>query len=160
VRKLIAANEDDILAVVIDGRPRHGRMKLLDFDKDSQERIVIGGKDYCLDLTEAENDPLGGLKLASAIDKLTYGLANLPDLVKNMPKHDTFAFEILARDTISIDFDFDDSDDFRTMQNKLLSEVENLRPIKMSPITAIDDHEYIPFLKTNINLPDYVKEGL
>ena len=158
--QLVAANEDDILAVVIDGRPRHGRMNLLDFDKDNQEQIVIGGKNYCLDLTESGNDPLGGLTLTSAIDKLTYGLANLPDLVTNMPKHGTFAFEILARDNISIDFDFDDADDFRTMQNKLLSEVRNLRPIKMSPITAIDDHEYIPFLRTNINLPDYVKEGL
>ena len=112
--QLVAANEDDILAVVIDGRPRHGRMNLLDFDKDNQEQIVIGGKNYCLDLTESGNDPLGGLTLTSAIDKLTYGLANLPDLVTNMPKHDTFAFEILARDNISIDFDFDDADDFRT----------------------------------------------
>jgi hypothetical protein len=35
-----------------------------------------------------------------------------------------------------------------------------LKPLPMSPITAVDDPDFIPALKANINLPAYLKQAL
>ena len=158
--QLVAAMEDDILAVLIDGRPRHGRMGLLDFDAKLQERIVIGGHDYSLDLSEGNDDPLGGLSLSTATDKLRYGLANLPNFERFLPKMGVMSFDLLSREVLSMDFDLETDDDFVSLQNKLRDKPGDLRPLELTPIVAIDDPDYISILKSSRNLPDYVKAAL
>ncbi|WP_052216260.1 amidohydrolase family protein [Sphingomonas sp. ERG5] len=159
--QLIRAKEDDVLAVVIDGRPRHGRMGFLDFDATRQERIVIGGKDYSLDLTEQGSDPLAGLSLATAIAKLTDGLARLPDLAAKAPAPGTRAFDLIEREAISIDFELDETPgDFRHFQTMALAAAPTLRPLPMAPITAVDDPDFVPALKANTNIPDYLRNAL
>jgi 5-methylthioadenosine/S-adenosylhomocysteine deaminase len=156
--QLVTAMEDDVLAVLIGGVPRHGRMGFLDFDSKRQERILIGGKDFSLDLTVAGNDPLSGLSLSTAISKLTYGLAHLPDLAAKAPSGP--AFDLMERDAISIDLDFDEGVDFRSAQTLALNAAPTLRPLPMAPITAVDDPGFVPALKANANLPDYVRNAL
>jgi cytosine/adenosine deaminase-related metal-dependent hydrolase len=159
--QLVNAMEDDVLAVVIDGRPRHGRLGFLDFDARRQERIVIGGKDYSLDLTEPGSDPLAGLSLATATAKLAYGLAHLPDLAARAPAFGSPTFKLLEREAVSIDFELDEPDrGFRELQKLALAVAPQLRPLPMAPITAIDDPNFRPALKANANLPVYVRNAL
>ncbi len=158
--QLIEARENDILAVLIDGRPRYGRLGLLDFDAKTQERIVVGGKDYVLDLTEAADDPLAGLSLATAIAKLTYGLAHLPELAASAPTPAIMGFSAIAREAVTIDFEMEAEEDFATLQDAMRAAAPMLKPLPMAPITAVDDSDFIPSLKANINLPAYLKQAL
>ena len=150
-----------MLAVVIDGRPRHGRLGFLDFDASRQERIVIGGKDFSLDLTEPGSDPLAGLSLATATAKLAYGLAHLPELAAAAPSLDSLAFRLVEREAVSIDFEIDDpARGFKDLQTLAHAVAPKLRPLPMAPITAIDDPNFVPALKANTNLPTYVRTAL
>lgn len=158
--QLVTAREDQVLAVVIDGRPRHGRMGLLDFDVSQQERFVIGGEDYVLDLAEAGDDPLAGLSLSAAIAMLTDGLARLPELAAKAPAPSTLAFGLIERQALSIDFEFDEGQDFHRRQVAIRDAAPKLRPLPMVPITAVDDQDFHKLLKVNINLPEYVKAAL
>lgn len=158
--QLIDARESDILAVMIDGRPRYGRLGFLDFDAKRQERIVVGGKDYSLDLTEPGDDPLGGLSLGTAIAKLTFGLAQLPELAASAPAPAIMGFKAIERDAITIDFEMEEEDDFTTLQDMMRTNAPVLKPMPMAPITAIDDPDFIPALKANVNLPVYLKQTL
>ncbi|MER9593944.1 amidohydrolase family protein [Mesorhizobium sp. M0244] len=158
--QLVNARESDILAVTIDGRPRHGRLGFLDFDAKRQERVVIGGKDFSLDLTESGDDPLAGLSLGTAIAKLTYGLAHLPELAGSAPGAALLAFKAIEREAITIDFELEAKDDFATLQDVLRASASALKPMPMAPITATDDPDFITALKANVNLPDYVKQAL
>lgn len=158
--QLIDARENDVMAVLINGRPRHGRLGFLDFDAKEQERIVIGGKDYVLDLAEADDDPLAGLSLGTAIAKLTFGLAHLPELAASAPSPTIMGFQAIERDAITIDFELEDDQRFSTLQDIMRAAAPVLKPLPMSPITAVDDPGFIPALKANINLPTYVKQAL
>jgi hypothetical protein len=126
-----------------------------------QERIVVGGKDYCLDLTEAESDPLSGLSLATAIAKLTYGLKHLSDLASDAIAIQSHALEIVNKATMTIDFDLEPEGlDFIAMPQFAAQFMGSLKPLPMSPITAVDDPDYVPLLKANPNLPAYVRNAL
>ncbi|MBY3031161.1 amidohydrolase family protein [Rhizobium leguminosarum] len=157
--QLLTTRENDVLAVVIDGRPRYGRLGFLDFDVKNQERVVVGGKDYVLDLTEEDDDPLAGLSLGTAIAKLTYGLAHLPELAASAPKPTIKGFDAIARNAIAIDFEMEEDEDFTKLQHLMRAAAPQLKPLPMSPITAIDDPNFIPSLKANVNLPDYLKQA-
>lgn len=158
--QLVAAFEDDVLAVIVAGRPRHGRMGLLDFDSDKQERFVIGGRDYALDLNELGHDPLSGLSLGTAIATLANGLAKLPELAAQAPTPTTISFNVIERQALSIDFEFEEDEDFKALQTAIRGAAPKLRPLPMAPITAVDDPNFHHQLKTNINLPDFVKDML
>ena len=122
---------------------------------------MIGGKDYSLDLTEAGTDPLAGLSLATAIAKLTEALATLPDLAARAVAPTTLAFDLIAPQAVSIDFELEDEDtDFKSVQAMALTVAPKLKPLPMAPITAIDDPKFIPALKANVNLPAYVRQAL
>ncbi len=158
--QIVAAQEDDVLAVVIDGRPRHGRMGLLDFDAAVQERFVIGGKDYSLDLTEPGSDPLAGLSLGTAIAKLTYGLANLPQLATQPAQMTARSLALMERESISIDFEMEEQISFKGMREMAMLAAPTLRPLPMAPITAVDDPGFVAALKANGNLPTYLRDAL
>jgi len=158
--QLIDARESDILVVMIDGRPRYGRLGFLDFDANRQERIVVGGKDYSPDLTEVGDDPLGGLSLSTAMAKLTYGLAHLSELAASAPTSAIMGFKAIEREAIPIDFEMEEEEDFTTLQDVMRTKAPALKPMPMSPITAADDPNFIPALKANVNLPAYLKQAL
>jgi cytosine/adenosine deaminase-related metal-dependent hydrolase len=157
---LLDADESGILAVVIDGRPRYGRVGFLDLDLSRQEPVVVGGKDFSLDLTEAGHDELAGLSLATAIAKLTDGLARLPELAVRAVTMNPRVLNAAQRDAFAIDFEFEEEDRYRTLETMVHSESPRVRPLLMSPITGIDDPDFIPALKANINLPTWLKNVL
>lgn len=158
--QLVKARENDVLAVLIDGRPRYGRLGLLDYDARQQERLIVGGIDYSLDLTEADDDPLAGLSLGTAIAKLTFGLGHLPELAKSMPMPGTMDFKRLEHDVMSINFELDDEHQGLMSLASSLQKSAPLKPLPMAPITAVDDPGFRNALKANMNLPDYVRKAL
>jgi 5-methylthioadenosine/S-adenosylhomocysteine deaminase len=121
---------------------------------------VIGDKDYSLDLTEPGSDPLAGLSLATAIAKLTYGLANLPDLAAQALSPAGIAFEKVQSQARTIDFEMEEERDFGSLQSFALAVAPKLKPLAMAPITAVDDAQFIPTLKASRNLPAYVRNAL
>ena len=84
---LIDATEADLIAVLIDGRPRLGRADILDPRDPKMELVRVASTDFLIDLTEPNDDPLAGLRLDTAIAKLTYGLKHLPDLAAKFGAH-------------------------------------------------------------------------
>jgi len=84
---LIDATEADLIAVLIDGRPRLGRADILDPRDPKMELVRVASTDFLIDLTEPNDDPLAGLRLDAAIAKLTYGLKHLPDLAAKFGAH-------------------------------------------------------------------------
>jgi len=75
---LIDATEADLIAVLIDGRPRLGRADILDPRDPKMELVRVASTDFLIDLTEPNDDPLAGLRHDTAIAKLTYGLKICP----------------------------------------------------------------------------------
>jgi 5-methylthioadenosine/S-adenosylhomocysteine deaminase len=76
---LIAATEEGVRLVVINGVPRYGRLSLMNRFDSETERWSVGGVDRALNLLQAEADPaVGSLTLAQARDMLTDGLSRLP----------------------------------------------------------------------------------
>jgi len=160
--QLIAARENDIVLVFIDGRARLGRKELAAFDPSQQEIVTIGGRDYVLDLKEDTATPLDGMSLATAIAKLTYGLAHMPELGRRFPKALAHALAFAPEATWGILLDYDEP---RTSPEAFVAAADpidpaQLYPMKLAPITEIDDPEFRPALKANINIPVFLREAL
>ncbi|MGK6313655.1 hypothetical protein [Neorhizobium sp. DT-125] len=97
--------------------------------------------------------PLAGLSLGTAIAKLTFGLAHVPELAASAPSPTIKVFQAIERDAITVDFELEDDHQFSTLQDILKAATPVLKPLPISPITAVDDPGFIPALKANINLP-------
>lgn len=54
----------------------------------------------------------------------------------------------------------EEEEDFTTLQDVMRTKAPVLKPMPMAPITAIDDPNFIPALKANVNLPVNVKQAL
>jgi 5-methylthioadenosine/S-adenosylhomocysteine deaminase len=80
---LIDADESNVVAVIIDGRPRVGRGIIIDPSTPGVELLHIAQQDLVLDIVEANGHPLGGFTLGNAIAKMTQALANLPEVAKD-----------------------------------------------------------------------------
>jgi 5-methylthioadenosine/S-adenosylhomocysteine deaminase len=69
-------------------------------------------------------------------------------------------FKAIEHAAITIDFEMEEEGDFTTLQDVMRTKAPVLKPMPMAPITAIDDPDFIPALKANVNLPVYVKQAL
>ncbi len=161
--QLIQAREDQIVAVLIGGRPRLARQGLVDVELNSAEIVKVGRHMYALDLTEPGSDPLAGMSLATAVAKLKDGLARLPELAKE-------TFKALAlmtpaeRDTvIAIDLDMEDA----AYTNRLAARAvpadidpDRVVPLVLEPLTEVDDPDFRKRLRANVNLPEYLRQAL
>ncbi|MBK6744189.1 MAG: amidohydrolase family protein [Hydrogenophilales bacterium] len=150
---IISAHESDVAAVLIDGRPRLASAELALGDPASCESLTIGGRTYLLDLTELNEDNLGGMRLSTATAKLAYGLAHLPDLastfqpamaalVEGPPQAYWLEDEFSNDSASSLEF------------NPMALPTKALR---LDPITACDDPSFPQRMRASPNLPEYVK---
>lgn len=155
-KQLIDARESDIRAVLIDGRVRLAQASGFAVgDPSSSEPIAVGGKQFVLDLAEPTNDGLGGMQLSTAIAKLTYGLAHLPELTASFAKQ----LEAMAMFDEGADRllpEMEEEGEFRLMDFRP-DEAPQVQPMRLEPLTAVDDPDFGSRMKANINLPDYVK---
>ena len=169
---LFTRSEHDIELVVVNGVPRYGAsrfMRRLQGEAAAAEAGSIGGRARLLDLAQPSSDPaVGELTLAEATELLADGLKRLPELAK----------DLVARPEVSPDeeylvLDHDDLDGFDVRPHLPLRDgtltatmdgdgarstplPDLLEPLKLDPLTVVDDGRFVELLAKEGNLPKEV----
>jgi hypothetical protein len=156
---LIDATEADLIAVLIDGRPRLGRADMLDPGDPKTELVRVASTDFLIDLTEPTNDPLAGLRLDTAIAKLTYGLKHLPDLAAKFGVHLQYLGPSATRYMLVLDMDEANGSAKQAFAPTAIGPGD-VDPMELEPLTAADDSSFIPRLKASRNIPAWLKQLL
>ncbi|WP_262271833.1 amidohydrolase family protein [Microvirga yunnanensis] len=157
---LIDASEDDVQAVIIDGRPRAGRPSLLDPRTPGVELFRVGGSDMVFDLVDGVKHPLAGTSLTAAVATLADGLARLPELADTTRTRTLMLDGAPGRWMLALEIDdaaLDGESPMRLLAEMNRSDVDAMT---LEPMAAVDDATYGARLRANRNLPDWVKDGL
>lgn len=155
---LISATESDVAAVLIGGKLRAGRASLVDPTTPGVELIHVANQSMVLDLVDDPKQPLANVTLQAAIATLSYALEHLPDLAKTFQSGQAAFDNLPSRFQIRLEMD----------EELALEAVAGVQPIgpgdvdpmELDPITAVDDTMFVQRLKANINLPQWLKDGL
>jgi 5-methylthioadenosine/S-adenosylhomocysteine deaminase len=179
--ELIKASEGDIRLVMIGGVRRLGVQELSN-GMMGIEAFKIEGKTVNLNLHDATSDPIvEGLKLATAIDRLTDGLKNIKTLAAALENPGAVPHGLAQRATLAaagqpaqwqlvLDHEEGHGESLRprfanaahaepvarlssvlAAAAKPLSQI--LEPLELDAITAADDPTYVQRLKDQKNLP-------
>jgi len=158
--RLCQAKDGDIMLVVIDGAPKHGRSTLMKTLAPGSETVHIGHHIY---MAAFDKDPdLPFVTLADATAELADGLKHLPDLVARKP------MMMAARSPNSWSLDFDEQEDepfdldpnqWGDMHRMMLMAAAPLPtvPVDLDPLTVAGDAKYFDRIKAAINLPADIK---
>jgi hypothetical protein len=160
--RLLEARECDVVFVFIDGRARLARKELVTFDPSSEEMVTIGGRQFVLDLHENTATPLDGLRLSTAIAKLSYGLEHMPELGRSFPKTLAYALEYSRGSTWGIQLDYDDASATPGLKLAAVEPIDPtlLYPMDLAPMAEVDDAKFRPTLRANRNIPDFLRAAL
>ncbi|WP_326532748.1 amidohydrolase family protein [Pseudorhodoferax sp.] len=155
--QLIEATEAMVRAVLIDGRVRLAESPRLALGQpQSSELLSIGGKSYTLDLAEPTGDGLGGLALSEAIMRLRHGLERPTEVAA--PVAGPMAVSALPEDGDDVHLvgDMEDGapDGFAPLDATALPLPP---PMRLPPLTAVDDPDFAAAMRANRNLPDPIK---
>jgi 5-methylthioadenosine/S-adenosylhomocysteine deaminase len=168
-------SEKAISLVIINGYPRYGYEVLMDHWGEKKEKIKVGGKSYALYLKQSTEDPaVGGLTLKKAKNRLSAGLKIMPSLAKQLEKSELAMFSAAKpalRPQWYLLLDHNDEaggEKFRlsggsrtkpvSLSAKPLSEV--VESMALDKMTVADDKDFLDNIKTEKNLPEYVKNEL
>ncbi len=153
---LISATEHDIVAVLIDGRPRVGRTTILDPQTTGVEAVRVANQDLVLDLTVSPTHPLANTSLTDATRTLSDALAHLPNLAAHFAQQ-----HALAADTprLSVHLEMDETFAQQLALGTIPIGPGDVDPMTLDPITAVDDTTFVPRLKANPNLPSWLTAG-
>ena len=155
---LVAATESDVAAVLIGGKVRAGRASLVDPTTSGVELIHVANQSMVLDLVDDPSQPLANVTLQAAIATLSQALEHLPDLANTFHAGQTALHG--AAHGFSIHLEMDESLAAEAMLNAAAIAPGDVEPMKLDPITAVDDATFIPRLKANMNLPEWLKAAL
>jgi cytosine/adenosine deaminase-related metal-dependent hydrolase len=155
---LISATESDVAAVLIGGKLRAGRASLIDPTTAGVELIHVANQSMVLDLVDDPTQPLANVTLQGSIATLSYALEHLPDLAKTFASGQAAFDHLPSRFQIRLEMD-------ENLALGVLSGAESIGPgdvdpMELDPITSVDDTTFIQRLKANINLPQWLKNGL
>jgi 5-methylthioadenosine/S-adenosylhomocysteine deaminase len=157
-RDLINADESKIIAVIIDGRPRAGRATIIDPGSTGVELIHIAQQNLVLDIIDSSTHPLGGTSLSGAITTMTQALANLPNVAR-----EAHMLVPLMKDVVEqwrpIP-DYEDGPEVRLFAAADLPGPDDVDSMTIEPMTAIDDSEFLGRIKSNPNIPKWLKDEL
>jgi 5-methylthioadenosine/S-adenosylhomocysteine deaminase len=156
---LISADESKVIAVIIDGRPRAGRADVIDPRTPGVELITIAEQNLVLDIVESAQHPLAGVSLASAIATTADALAHLPDVAREAKALAPLMQGSLDHWRPILDYDVfaPGADLFIAAALPGPSDVDAMT---MEPLTAVDDAGFIPRIKNNVNVPQWLKNVL
>lgn len=158
--QLIDATEDQIRAVLIDGRIRLAETPRLAVGQPlSTEIVSVGGKSYVLDLAEPTDDGLAGLTFTRATAMLRHGLEFPEALAAAQPLVATMALH--AGDHVRLVGDMD-GDDIGAAPGEHLAAAAKQKPslpprMRLDEPTAIGDPSFGERIRANQNMPDHVK---
>lgn len=178
-RKLIRAMETDVSLVTIAGIPRFGRPGLMARFEPPTESVTIGGLRRQLFLSSPTMDPLiQPPTLSVAIQRLTDGLRNLPQLALDIEQAAAGPAAVGSEWRLVLDEDDSDASSFRhhlpfgpdgtataelpedfiAAPQPLLSSI--LTAMSLDPLAVVDDPNYITRLVAQPNLPAAIAAGL
>jgi hypothetical protein len=155
---LIHANESNVVTVIIDGRPRLGRATILDPGSMGVELIRIARQNLVLDIIESDTHPLGGTSLSSAITTMAHALANLPEVAREA--HMLATLMEGAVDHWRPIPDYEEEPHARLFVASDLPGPDDVDPMTIEPMTAIDDAGLLGRIKANPNIPEWLKAEL
>jgi cytosine/adenosine deaminase-related metal-dependent hydrolase len=182
-QQLVEARETSITLVVIGGIPRVGQARMMHRFGPGTEEIEIGYSRRVLDLSsEADPDPLQGISLQEATDRLRDSLIRLPELAEQLDAalaagwapgrelvlgfRDSLADVGLPEDwqappfTVLLDFEEQEvarDPSFALAAGDLADWVD---PMELEGITVPNDRGFFRSLARAANLPSFVKTGL
>lgn len=178
---LLKSNESAIRLVVINGTPRYGVSSLMNCFGTGTENWKVGNSKRILNLKQETADPVvGTLTLGKAKNLLAEGMQKLPELAANL---ESAAAGLAAgagevseiQWTLVLDHDEMEgeaqrhhlpygADGLPTGDITVMAAAEPLStvvsPIRLDPLTVVDDDEFLTQLANQKNLPDYIKTGL
>lgn len=178
----LEAPETKIIFVVINGVPRFGQASLMNKFDFKNETIRIGSSTRVLNLTQETSDPVvSKITLAEARDRLADGLHRLPKLAKDLekPRQQPRDFGLrIAQPQWFLVLDHQEpagialrphlpgpdgratarGPAFDAAFAKSLSTL--LEPLDLDALTVANDESFFDRLKSQPNLPDYIKKKL
>lgn len=175
--QLLEADERDVALVVIGGVARYGRKRLMQQlaaePHTGLEPVQVGDSERLLDLRQTTEFPaVAKLSLGQATDMMREGLARLPELAKELEQLPVAALLAPDPDQFFLVLDHDEppgiairphlsaaaggSAALEAAAQKPLSEV--VKPVKLDPLTSVDDGDWNASLMAQRNLPDYLKQ--
>jgi 5-methylthioadenosine/S-adenosylhomocysteine deaminase len=182
---LFRTSESTISLVVIGGVARYGRpdpmSAALGADAGDVEQVSVGGRSRQVYLHQATADPdVGRLTLAEATSILTDALGRLPELAKELDAKPALAMLeptpggtppmmlVLDHDeTFGVDLrphlpgpDGQPTGEFETVMAAATPLPDLLVPLKLDPLTTVDDSDLAKTLDGERNLPPEIKAGL
>ena len=155
---LIAATETDVAAVLIGGKLRAGRASLVDPTTPGVELIHVANQSMVLDLVDDPSQPLANITLQGSIATLSYALEHLPDLAKTFQAGHAELMGAPGRFWIRLEMD--EALALDAMSGAVTIGPGDVDPMELDPITAVDDGTFIQRLKSNVNLPQWLKAAL
>ncbi len=175
--RLLQAGEQDIILVVINGMPRYGRPSLMEppglpFGRASETWRVRSAR-RLLNLVHPSADPVvGSLTLRQASQRLSQGLHDLAQLARDglLLHAETPPAWTLVLDHEELDGASQRTHLFLNRTGRATGLVaapttaeplsDILEPVKLDPLTVVDDPQFFDLLQRQPNLPDYIKQGL
>ena len=170
---LLEAGETHISLVVIDGVPRVGNERLMASFGPWTERWRVESAERVLNLSQESADPaVGALTLREARDRLRDGLANLPELARELEQIAPAVRAAWPQWSLVLDHEepldtairphFGEESATRLAEVMVASQAlsELLIPLELDPPTVSDDRAFFGRLSEETNLPEYVSEGL
>ena len=155
---LIAATESDVAAVVIAGKVRAGRASLVDPTAPNVELIHVANHSMVLDLIDDPTQPLANVTLQASIATLSHALEHLPDIATSFQAGHHELQGAPPKFGLKLEGD----------EHAATTAVSGFTPIgpgdvdsmELDAITAVDDTTFLPRLKQNPNLPQWLKDAL
>ena len=156
---LINADEFNVIAVIIDGRPRSGRATIIDPSTPGVELIQIAKQNFVLDIVPSSSHPLAGVSLSSAIATMTWALANLPDVAKQARSQAPLMREVAVEHWRPAP-DYESGPLIELFVAAGIPGPGDVDPLIAEPLTAVDDMAFIGRILANPNVPQWLKDEL
>jgi len=156
---LINANDSNVVAVIIDGRPRSGRATVIDPSTPGVELIQIAKQNLVLDVVVSPSHPLAGVSLSSAITTITWALANLPEVAKQAQTLAPLMRNAAVEHWRPVP-DYESGPAIELFSAAALPGPGDVDPLTAEPLTAVDDPSFIGRIHANPNVPQWLKDDL
>jgi hypothetical protein len=169
---LLKANEESLDLVMINGVPRCGTSTLMQSFGITGEKFVVGGGARVLNLAQAMEDPdVAPIPLTRAKTRLTKALGSLPNLppppvAKRALKAPRLTWSLVLDELEPTGMDvrphlpLAGHATMAEAKGKVAAKEPVLKPLKLDPITVVDDSDFLDAIGKEKNLPEFVKEGL
>ena len=169
---LLKADEQSIHLVMINGVPRCGTPALMQDFGITGENFAVGGSARVLNLAQTTEDPdVAPIPLTLAKTRLTKALNALPNLppppvAKRATKAPPLTWALVLDELVPTGMDvrphlpLGGHPTMADAKGKVAAKDPVLTPLKLDPITVVDDSDFLDAIRKEKNLPDYVKEGL